>query len=1342
MSAEHRPFICRNNSCNPKDPTGGIVFIHQTEVGDPFACPKCKSVYEEIDGKAYFKAVNEKSGEFVLDSIEAFEDFVQQYETKEIYFPKLVIKDIIEPKNPNRPLSFGQCRFDELILENIDITSASFPVSFIDCVIKKLSIQNLKIKDSGRKDYKSLWHFFGLNFFRSRITDDFNLTGANTKLMIEDCELTCTININNNSKIDLAWLHNDKEPILSVDKKSKVVRLFEVIGRNSSVTEKKIKAGSKEYKGIKADELHIDPTTEGKSVFENCSFKKLILPDDGDVRLKLIFTNCYIGSIENEPHTFERDIIFFGCVFNEDVSISRAISKQSLIFEACLFEKDAVFNDLIIDRDIHLNYSFFKNKLSISNNTCGGYIKTQFAILMDGIEIEDNLVSREVSISQVKSLGDIVLKNNEIKGYLFIRQVNIDGNLKINWLTTHELDISDISVNGGFEFLNSHLKSNLRLKEMNISGDTTFNFIKNNGDILTSSCLFHGNFGILACDSLMNFFINNEVRGSFELESNIFENQTHIQRSLIISKFTWKSNDAHNLSITENQIWGEFQLSKSKANDTHINDNILLENMEINGLMANDLYLIDTFVSNEIKLFNIEIGDLISKHIGGKSFKISNGTYSEITISDCKDVDEMILNNIKASKDVTLEKNTLAKNLEIKFCKVEADLTVQEVTTAEEITLLRSHADMLKVSNAKAKTLSIRRGKYRQVEIENNQEIQGLILNYVTISKDVIFQENSITGEFEMYFCSVENDLEFVKNTFQSNVMLSNNTISGALNQTKEKIEGYLMLVKNLIRGNLVVKEVDFGSEFYLSDNTVEQLFHIFDPIQGFPYPVTIIRNKFTYVELGACLCQANFNFDENNVFGRMQIGKKDSDDGNKLMQFMQAASFCENRVRSVFFINVLCNAPVCMHNNFIERDLTFTEFVFDEVLDMTGSFVGGSALFSKTAFSGNDGALILDNTFIDKKTEFINCRASNYSFKNATFNGFSIPDDWKISFWTGKFISRATGTYILEENRIQKEGLKKTSLPYSLIKSHIGNTAWYPLMHEIWSHLQWFVFQDDAGVELIKNVPHGEAIFKLRDNINECISKSFYPAYYGFLRDEEMDELENLADSISNIDTTHENETAEITLQRLRQFFESFKDALVSFRHHSIFGEGIYHQAHLSTFKNDINESQKEQFKVLRQIFGSDGDLVNEDRSYNRWMHFKNVANRKSAFLQKKPLVWTKFWLKGILFEKIFGWGVNLPRIVLSTIFMVGLFSLIYYLIFAANPGLEFIWDNKIMTGSDVIGWKPIVFAIQTTFSAGLGDWAPIGSGPIKVPMTINAVLGVLFVTFLIGAYGRKMLR
>jgi hypothetical protein len=78
----------------------------------------------------------------------------------------------------------------------------------------------------------------------------------------------------------------------------------------------------------------------------------------------------------------------------------------------------------------------------------------------------------------------------------------------------------------------------------------------------------------------------------------------------------------------------------------------------------------------------------------------------------------------------------------------------------------------------------------------------------------------------------------------------------------------------------------------------------------------------------------------------------------------------------------------------------------------------------------------------------------------------------------------------------------------------------------------------------------------------------------------------------------------------------------------------------------------------------------------------------------------------------------------------------------FQYNPALTISWDGDMVLGANIGFIKSMVLALQTTFSAVLGDWAPIGSGSIKIPMTINAVLGVLFVTFLIGAYGRKMLR
>ncbi len=172
--------------------------------------------------------------------------------------------------------------------------------------------------------------------------------------------------------------------------------------------------------------------------------------------------------------------------------------------------------------------------------------------------------------------------------------------------------------------------------------------------------------------------------------------------------------------------------------------------------------------------------------------------------------------------------------------------------------------------------------------------------------------------------------------------------------------------------------------------------------------------------------------------------------------------------------------------------------------------------------------------------------------------------------------------------------------------------------------------------------------------------------------------------------------------------------------------------------YKYALNDNLHEQYQVLRDIYGSNGELENEDTAYYWWKHYLNISEMQGASWKRK----LRNGFKSVFYETIFGWGVKLPRIVLSTLIMVLIFAGIYGIMFMAMPELYVMWDGVKVFAPDIGPIRWIVFALQTTFSAVLGDWAPIGAGIIKIPMTINAILGVLFVTFLIGAYGRKMLR
>ena len=75
-------------------------------------------------------------------------------------------------------------------------------------------------------------------------------------------------------------------------------------------------------------------------------------------------------------------------------------------------------------------------------------------------------------------------------------------------------------------------------------------------------------------------------------------------------------------------------------------------------------------------------------------------------------------------------------------------------------------------------------------------------------------------------------------------------------------------------------------------------------------------------------------------------------------------------------------------------------------------------------------------------------------------------------------------------------------------------------------------------------------------------------------------------------------------------------------------------------------------------------------------------------------------------------------------------------------SPEMSIRWDDLVIPISKLNYGNILLLTFQTTFAAFMGDWSPAGLGSMKIWMTLNAVLGVLLVAFLIGAYGRKMLR
>ncbi|MCK5080155.1 MAG: hypothetical protein KAR09_09430, partial [Bacteroidales bacterium] len=503
--------------------------------------------------------------------------------------------------------------------------------------------------------------------------------------------------------------------------------------------------------------------------------------------------------------------------------------------------------------------------------------------------------------------------------------------------------------------------------------------------------------------------------------------------------------------------------------------------------------------------------------------------------------------------------------------------------------------------------------------------------------------------------------------------------------------------------------------------------------------------------------------FDNNVVNGNLRFGKRVLAQEDKVIKFSKAVSIADNKIRNGMFYNLVFELTVCLHSNNFDGDLTSHDTVYKKAMDFTGSFVGGSFIFKKTEAENYDGDLILDNIFIDKRIAFYNSFPYTFSYKNATFNGFEIPQNWKmhkkklintfyrdqdaIKFkkisnftelkrWLIRVIYGGRKLYIFRENNLRKTQHEDADLPYNLIKSQYEADPYLNKLPALWKEIQFEIIPDEKKKKILTEViEHGENIITGSNYFNECINKSFLPVYYGFYNKDVLEALSGLTEHFLEAENNSEDEEVSQIFNLLKEFCKRFHYTLWYFNNHKVLWGAGEVKKDQQLFKKKLNESLEEQYRVLRQIYRNEGELTNEDWAYYKWMHYKNLAEANSASFKQK----LKSWGKYLIFEKTFGWGVDLLVILRSTGWIILLFAAIYNVMFLINPELSIQWDEQTYTPDFILS---CVLALQTTFSAVLGDWAPIGSGSIKIPMTINAVMGVFFVTFMIGAYGRKMLR
>lgn len=148
-----------------------------------------------------------------------------------------------------------------------------------------------------------------------------------------------------------------------------------------------------------------------------------------------------------------------------------------------------------------------------------------------------------------------------------------------------------------------------------------------------------------------------------------------------------------------------------------------------------------------------------------------------------------------------------------------------------------------------------------------------------------------------------------------------------------------------------------------------------------------------------------------------------------------------------------------------------------------------------------------------------------------------------------------------------------------------------------------------------------------------------------------------------------------------------------------------------LDFIKDPSDKSLKyDQYCSLKKWFSDSGHLDMEDVAY---FHMRHVG---ANFFEK------------FFFGVLFGWGVRLVNILITSFFFIALFSLIFWF---SDENLSFLHSVSL--------------SVQSFISSFFGEWGGFNYSPtsyIVTLVTIESFLGVILITTLIGAYIRKLLR
>ncbi len=157
-------------------------------------------------------------------------------------------------------------------------------------------------------------------------------------------------------------------------------------------------------------------------------------------------------------------------------------------------------------------------------------------------------------------------------------------------------------------------------------------------------------------------------------------------------------------------------------------------------------------------------------------------------------------------------------------------------------------------------------------------------------------------------------------------------------------------------------------------------------------------------------------------------------------------------------------------------------------------------------------------------------------------------------------------------------------------------------------------------------------------------------------------------------------------------------------------------------------------EFVALKDSFRKRGRAQETDWAYWHLRHYKNHRNIVTNEFPMKMA----YYLEWIVFEWGFGWGVRLQNL-LGTGLVVILVFMGILRIFCAEMTID--WDGKPTHYKDLPLWGMFIVSFHC-FLGRARDWkATKTPSAWKAIYTTEVIIGIILVTFFIGAYTRKIL-